>query len=837
MQVCVQAEEPEEHTEAEVLEETDTITEETEQEPAEEIHEECGSSEETEVITEETAEGAGQPMNLDIHEPKIEGLFHYTDENGNEHSTDAHLIEFVEDCPNSLLDDGWYIITHDWTFNNRLVAVGDAKLILADGVTLTMNHGIRVEKGVGNLEIFAQSLDFEQAGKLYCGAYDGQAAIGGNEGMSNGRITIGSGIIEAYGGSDGAGIGAGNNAGNGEVEIRGGFVKAIGGNSWNGAGAGIGGGNHGGGGEIVISGGTIDAEGGNWAAGIGGGNSNYGGSNSNFGGKIIINGGNIYAKGNNGGAGIGGGSKGQSGSITINAGTIEAHGHLAIGHGKNSESSDDITLGDGVGMKGFNYEDRYDVLAIAQDAWIEPIDSTLPEVNYIDADGKVNTLKDYRRLSTRLDMANDILDSGWYVVDKDVKFENRPTIQGEVNLLLFDGVTLNMVHGIRNREGQTLNIYAQSTGDRMGKLICGSYENQAGIGGNNEENNGAINIYGGNIYAKSESNGAGIGGGSQGNGGTIAINGGNIEAHGHLAIGHGKNSQGDESITLTGVGVKDFNYEDRYYVLAIAQDAWIEPMDSTLPEVSYINARGEVKTLSDYRRLSTRPDVTNDMFTSGWYVVDKDLTFENRPTIQGEVNLLLTDGVTLNMVHGIRNFEGQTLNIYAQSTGENMGKLIAGSYEHQAGIGGNENENNGTINIYGGNIYAKSAGEGAGIGGGDSGNGGEINIYDGNIEAIADFQGNPFKKGVGAGIGGGDCGDGGIVRIYSGTVKATANHAKSFWFDIWGAGIGSGDGGSGGTIEIYGGEIEAEGFHAIGAGKSAKSLAKITLADSVIGSV
>ncbi len=105
-------------------------------------------------------------------------------------------------------------------------------------------------------------------------------------------------------------------------------------------------------GHIIINGGTINVTGGSYAAGIGGGQSNYSGSGS----SVTINGGIVNATGGNKGAGIGGGFRswagdayGVPGDITINGGQVTATGGTyAPGIGKGYQctgTEGSLTLG------------------------------------------------------------------------------------------------------------------------------------------------------------------------------------------------------------------------------------------------------------------------------------------------------------------------------------------------------------------------------------------------------------------------------------------------------------------------------------------------------------
>ncbi len=236
-------------------------------------------------------------------------------------------------------------------------------------------------------------------------------------------------------------------------------------------------------------------------------------------------------------------------------------------------------------------------------------------------------------------------------------------------------------------------------------------------------------------------------------------------------------------------------------------------------EFSYVNENNTVETADncmvitqDSRRLS-----------SGWYIVDSDVTISSRLEIGGTVNLILADGATLN-VSGIRLHTGNTLKIYGQSQG--TGRLIATSIaDRSAGIGGDYGVSAGVagscgdLYVYGGNVEATGRAGGAGIGGGASkinvamdgkdglpgGNGGNIYIYGGTVTA----RGGAGAAGVGGGAGnngntnrstqpggkGSSGGNGGNVYLYGGTLTATGGEGA--------ADIGGGKGGSGGSGGSY----------------------------------
>ncbi len=186
------------------------------------------------------------------------------------------------------LETGWYVVNGEVTVNSPITVSGDVKLILADGSHLVVNA---------------------------TGSYDAAIDVSGENALTIYRQTLGTGVLEATGGSISAGIGGGYySPACGTITINGGTVTATAPSG----GAGIGGGyssssyGSGTGGTITINGGTVTATGN--GAGIGGG----GGSPAGAGGIVVVNGGTVTATGGYSGAGVGGGSSsvGQ-GTLTV----------------------------------------------------------------------------------------------------------------------------------------------------------------------------------------------------------------------------------------------------------------------------------------------------------------------------------------------------------------------------------------------------------------------------------------------------------------------------------------------------------------------------------------
>ncbi|MBQ1852393.1 MAG: Cna B-type domain-containing protein [Lachnospiraceae bacterium] len=222
--------------------------------------------------------------------------------------------------------------------------------------------------------------------------------------------------------------------------------------------------------------------------------------------------------------------------------------------------------------------------------------------------------------------------------------------------------------------------------------------------------------------------------------------------------------------------------------------------------VSYIDASGETQTYTGtYRSIRGGGNANTNRpttWTSGWYVVEpynnsgsgNEISIGSRVTLSANstVNLILKDGVKLKVTSGITVPKGCTLNIYAQSTGSDMGQLYTGSNNvarNNAGIGGT-GSGAGAITINGGKITAYGGSNSAGIGGGRYDNGGAVTINGGAVNAYGGSSG-------GAGIGGGRHGNGGTITINGGVVNAYGGSE-------YGAGIGGGYHGYGGTISISG---------------------------------
>ena len=225
--------------------------------------------------------------------------------------------------------------------------------------------------------------------------------------------------------------------------------------------------------------------------------------------------------------------------------------------------------------------------------------------------------------------------------------------------------------------------------------------------------------------------------------------------------------------------------------------------------ISYLDATGAQQSCTNYTTVESNSTDWNN----AWYVVSSNTTIADRITVSGTVNLILVDGATLTASKGITVGSNATFNVYAQTNDEaTMGALVADAtndnVQYNAGIGGVENADAGTITINGGKINAIGfVGAGIGSGGGTS-TVGTITI-NGGIVTAHDSQ--SYGAGIGGGFSGGKAG---TINLNGGVINA--------------AGIGSGymGGDCSITVNISDGvkkivATPVQGGACIGKGKSA----------------
>ena len=391
------------------------------------------------------------------------------------------------------------------------------------------------------------------------------------------------------------------------------------------------------------------------------------------------------------------------------------------------------------------------LIAFAQTAWAQ--------VNYIECSWSgsntggsvVQTTRTLTESYTELAETVTELTDGWYVANSGFTYvARRPVINGDVKLVIMDGVTLHCSKGIQIKDGCTLTIYAQSDGNNMGAINChGGGSDHAAIGGNDDEVGGYLVIHGGDITAHANhNNAAGIGGGNHKSGMRgITIWGGTIDAKGKSSaagIGAGQQNEVDTPVTIYGGNI---TAESSRYGAGIGG--------------------GEDCGNGTIKIYGGTVNATGGQYGAG---------------IGG----------------GQGGSMGNPVYIYG-------GNVTATGGESAAGIGGGENDKGGgnqeaAVYIYGGTVNATGGKRGAGIGGGDEGSGGPVYIYGGIVNASCSQYG--------AGIGGGYTKSNGTIRIYGGTVTADAGDMETC-----GAGIGTGCAAQmeypiyihGGTVRAYAG--------------------------------
>ena len=257
-------------------------------------------------------------------------------------------------------------------------------------------------------------------------------------------------------------------------------------------------------------------------------------------------------------------------------------------------------------------------------------------------------------------------------------------------------------------------------------------------------------------------------------------------------------------------------------------------LDASLDSAGNVKLNEKYIDAENVKTVTANDTAWGAVNSDTWYICADNVTVNGRINIAGRVHLILKDGCVLTAENGIRLTEGNTLSVYAQSDGENCGKLIANGNNGNAAIGGNiglregseneaagtDGENAGTLNVFGGIItatayYKSSVGIGGGYGvkgvdgnsqsgpnvgivnatnGTKGGNGGIVNIYSGIVTANGSV-----------GIGGGRGGKGG-----RGAVNYSLSSSKTVKVTLLNVGDG-GKGGDGSILCVYGGVLNASG--------------------------
>ena len=119
--------------------------------------------------------------------------------------------------------------------------------------------------------------------------------------------------------------------------------------------------------------------------------------------------------------------------------------------------------------------------------------------------------------------------------------------------------------------------------------------------------------------------------------------------------------------------------------------------------VTYLDASGNALTCETYTVVAD----STTTWGAGWYVVNSNVTINSKATFSGDVNIILCDNATLtfNPPNNSAYTGSGSLTIYAQSTGNSMGELVASSNNNYTII-----NNSGNITINGGKVTATASG-------------------------------------------------------------------------------------------------------------------------------
>lgn len=306
-----------------------------------------------------------------------------------------------------------------------------------------------------------------------------------------------------------------------------------------------------------------------------------------------------------------------------------------------------------------------------------------------------------------------------------------------------------------------------------------------------------------------------------------------VEPMGGSPEGDTEEAEGDEAEGETDGGEAENESADGGETIAIAftaADAEGDPQVRSVGyNVLYVDPSGNAYNCPE----ATEVTADDREWTTGWYVAAGEIAIPNRVDVNGEVNLILADGCTLNAEKGIGVYNDNAITIWASVQQTGALNAIGGG----AGIGGDgayeSRVNAGAITINGGNIYAKGASACAGIGGGawsnaygaTSGNAGTIVINGGAV--TAEGSDSYMKAKPAAAIGGAGEAQGGSITITGGTVDAQG-------YGVAAAAIGGGSGGRVPAITITGGRVIAEGGASASSGNRGPGIGNSVYESSVV---
>ena len=413
-------------------------------------------------------------------------------------------------------------------------------------------------------------------------------------------------------------------------------------------------------------------------------------------------------------------------------------------------------------------------------------------------------------------------DGNWYYVDSNVTFSGRIHTDGEVNIILGDGATVDFKRGLEVSEGDTLNVYDQKQG--TGKMIafCERFaqrddQDEAAIGGDKGLDGGNMNFYGGNFEAttKRETRGAAIGGSGFRAGGRMIFYAGNyiVKSRFGSSTGIGGGYKGEAS-RCSGEGITI--YGGTFDIQTFQSGAGIGSGEGAYRSTGAIAIYGGSITASSH---------------NGGAAIGGGKNSENGPIYiyGGEVNAVAYGNKIGAGIGGGQDAE-QGDPIYIS------GGTVVSQSDKGAGIGGGMGKGGGYIEISGGLVVATSTAGGAGIGGGRNGSNHIVNITGGYVIAASSSYTNSSEmmEMVTRYLGNAPMGSQ-YQRSANAMMVSVAALVDLFSSDeeLSGAGIGGGHGGSGGEVNIFGGIVIAKcglsSANAIGKGKGGSDSGTLTL--------
>ncbi len=380
-------------------------------------------------------------------------------------------------------------------------------------------------------------------------------------------------------------------------------------------------------------------------------------------------------------------------------------------------------------------------------------------VSYIDANGQP-AFHDAIALDGTENNLGQYEEETWYFVGTSFSHSGMIRCYGDVNIILADGKTMTTTSDGDGIWGNgTLTIYGQTLGTGTlhasgGNIGISHYGNVIVNGGTVNATgawgigaNGNVTINGGTVTATATDDyGIEAGGNITINGGTVTATANyGIEADGNITLGW---TRPDDRITASsisapfgtvavadGQALTDGN--GHIYTGTLTDDeisAIAGKTLSPLQAISYIAADGKTRQCTDFTVLTGNETELDN--TDGWYVAIGTLNYDHTLILSADVNLILADGCQMNFgtsesrldCYGINYTGYPTLNIYGQSTGNDMGTLSAyttGNETHAIRAYG--------LSINGGNVVANAIG--------DDANGldvyDDLIVNDGNVIATA----------------------------------------------------------------------------------------------------